>query len=939
MDLREFISHTDVMVITDCESDISHYLRYQNLSKGDSYADYLIITPIRMAEELVQAYEALYEPQQAFRSISKDMAVMLLHGIVHRTKFRSIPESSKGRNTSAEILRVLDEIRMNHPTGAFEEGDSVRASEMSSLIKEYETTLTAKQYLDVPMLFQRAVYCLKELERTPPGKNAICFLLPWVSRQIGVVDDIDLTSLEQDFLSGLEKCAGKTFENLTIPAKENTNRAEYHFFRSYGAAGEADHVIDEVRRKGLSFGEVMLLYPNGIYENLLRGKLDAAGFSYAFPRGTHAASEDYICFLLSMIDFAENDYDYRKLEKLITNPVCKLTGKYRSYRKVLREGIGWGKDRYLFFVQRMREQKTEEENGEQTERLAYVTFLEELIQVFSADPSARQLLVDMVCFAGKYTLQQDPVRIGIHEQITALQSALELAEESLTFSEKLSLIRDGLEELRFITAERPDAITICPYGDRMVTDRKYLFVLGLSGENIFGNIPESPVFSDRDLRRYASGPVHTAAEHNSRLQRNFERLLESFPGEAVYIGYSSYDTVGLIENTRSLLYTELMRRENVGEEQIRYVGYEPLKGRLYIKSEDVYHTYTDGVEDTEDEKEAPGLQEQQGAVYLSSSQLAVLMHCPLQYYYKKVEHIPEVNYQERTPDRWLGANQKGNLFHHTLEEYVNEVIIDRGETEPDPEAMERIFRNQTEAFEKEQPYSSEAVAEEEKEECKKAVERYIRSLHEELRNSPQKRILGCEVEFREYVYPESEDDKRHFRITLNGSADRVDGTVEEGILNLELIDYKTGNYDIKCREIDEGVQLQHYVYAMCIEDWGKKHIAELQKRLGTTITDCRVVSMKYIFPFAEDPEKSVIDASELVRDGRAKAGFSQKADTVLELTIGEMQQNGEEGIKKALEFMEYSALEKIGQDPEGHCKYCCYTNICRMRLGENRDDR
>jgi hypothetical protein len=126
---------------------------------------------------------------------------------------------------------------------------------------------------------------------------------------------------------------------------------------------------------------------------------------------------------------------------------------------------------------------------------------------------------------------------------------------------------------------------------------------------------------------------------------------------------------------------------------------------------------------------------------------------------------------------------------------------------------------------------------------------------------------------------------------------------------------------------------------MCIEDLGKKHIAELQKRFGTTITDCRVVSMKYIFPFAEDPEKSVIDASELVRDGRAEAGFSQKADTVLELTIGEMQQNGEEGIKKALEFMEYSALEKIGQDPEGHCKYCCYTNICRMRLGENRDDR
>ena len=162
-------------MIADCESDISHYLRYQNLSKGNPYVDCQIITPIRMAEELVQAYGALYEPQQAFRSISKDMAVMLL-------------------------------------------------------------------------------------------------------------------------------------------------------------------------------------YPNGIYENLLRGKLDAAGFSYAFPCGTHAASEDYICFLLSMIDFAESDYDYRNLEKLITNPVCKLPGKYRSYRKVLREGIGWGKDRYLFFVQKMREQ-------------------------------------------------------------------------------------------------------------------------------------------------------------------------------------------------------------------------------------------------------------------------------------------------------------------------------------------------------------------------------------------------------------------------------------------------------------------------------------------------------------------------------------------------------------------------------------------------------
>ncbi len=47
MDLREFISHKDVMVIADCESDINHYLRYQNLSKGNPYVDCQIITPIR----------------------------------------------------------------------------------------------------------------------------------------------------------------------------------------------------------------------------------------------------------------------------------------------------------------------------------------------------------------------------------------------------------------------------------------------------------------------------------------------------------------------------------------------------------------------------------------------------------------------------------------------------------------------------------------------------------------------------------------------------------------------------------------------------------------------------------------------------------------------------------------------------------------------------
>lgn len=977
------------VIITDRVSNINRLIRRGNRYKNEDMADCHVLSITQLAQELVCAFSALYEPGVDYRFISPAMSSMVMQVILKNTKTKYIPESSKCNKTAAELLRVFNQIRLNHATDKFETGTGERLSELRGLMKTYEERLRQSNELDYPALINKAAECLDSIMGKGNAAVTLPYFLPRLNRDASVtyIFFSELLAREKEFIDKLEKAFGGKF--LTVEAENDKQQnAQKHFFESYGAANEVRYVAEKIENNNIHFGDMIIIYASDIYENLIRAEFESRGISYSFPKGTHAASENYIALMLDMIAFVREDYSYETLDKVIKNPIFSLKGAGRSYRKILREGIGWGKARYVDFVKRFNERPaleedlTQEEKNRNEELSAFATFLFELISVFEesgSENSCQQIFEGLVKVANSYSYKADECRIALSPSLKAQAKVFSIASNVSDMDGKIQLISDYLNDLRYETSESPDAVMVVPYGSALITDRKAMFVLGLSNGNIAPTRAESPVFSDEELHGYATGYILDSSMRNAVARNAFEKTLAFFEGDDIYLGYSDYDTVGLLDNSPSILYNDLLAGAGKSESDIEKVGYTLIKGAVKVSSDDTYNAYLsdkkNGEADIEgtcadgdngddnigifgadaDEKseveistaeeissdKADDNQNRSDTVppaYFSASSIQTLLYCPLQYYYKMMRHIPDVQYVERRPDRWLMPNQKGNLFHRTMEDYVNRALIEEEKTVTDEALLKETFDKNLEDMKKEQPCPSDVIFEAEKEECWQALLQYADRLHEHIAEPGKgRKVLGCEVTFKEYPYSGGDvytDESgvniidATYDIRLSGSADRVDGYVEDGVLNIEIIDYKTGSPSNKLSEIQEGVQIQHYVYALAVKAWAEELLKELGDRFGKEITSCRIASMKYVFPFEEVGED--LDASDLVSQNDLK--FPENLDEVLAMTIGNIQHGRSDDAYDYMEEYAECKLREAAEKKTDHCRYCTYTGICRTRI-------
>jgi hypothetical protein len=91
---------------------------------------------------------------------------------------------------------------------------------------------------------------------------------------------------------------------------------------------------------------------------------------------------------------------------------------------------------------------------------------------------------------------------------------------------------------------------------------------------------------------------------------------------------------------------------------------------------------------------------------------------------------------------------------------------------------------------------------------------------------------------------------------------------EDGILQIRIIDYKTGKKVNKEKEIEHGVQIQHYVYAIAVSDYlksdaGKKKCREL---FGKDYSDFNFTWVGYTFPYAGRGEDFLLNVLEKKTD-------------------------------------------------------------------------
>ncbi len=921
MYLKDFLNAPGKLIITDREVNVNRKLRRWNRYDGMTFVNCRVYSTARLVREFVTAYAAYNEPDVSYRFIPGGQSDLTMHMVVRDESLQSVPAESKSLETSKQIMRVLDQVRLNRATAAFEGAIDVKASEMKKIIRLYEDRLRERNQLDYPMTLDKGIGYLDELLKGSSPRDALFFYLPYMQLDVGVTKDMKVTEKERIFLEKLEAALGKKFERDLSFASDSA--PEYRFFRAYGIEAEVRYVADRIKEEKLLYGDVFIMYASPSYENMIRGVFEEAGISYSFPAGTHATSEDFVCFMQDLIDFVKNDYSYEALDAVVSNPIAKTIGENRkkSYRKILDAGIGWKRERYEDYVK---------EHGDDEENSEFLEFLKRILDVFDEKNSCGVIFSKLVQLAKDYTRKNDKIRIDLTEELRVQTGVFLAAADDMTFEERLDCISGYLMQLMVSGTESPDAVAVYPYGTFAVTDRNDMFVLGLSNENISGVKTQSPVFTDEELRRYAEGFLNLPSERSYNAVQDFKRTLECFDGKKVRLGYCEFDTVALLDCSSSLIYRELMNENGVTEDKIEQAGYKLIKGTVRVDKDDFYAAAS-VVSDEEAEKTAKDMPSDT----FSATSLQTLLKCPMRYYFKYVRYVPDISFQDRNPGAWLMPAQRGNVFHHVAQKYAQVAFIDNEKHDMDEALFEKLFNEEIENMVKSQPYPSQAVFESERDECHDALKKYLEELHGKF-GSGEKKIIGCEAEFEDVpysdelvIYDEQEEPELElgYDIKLTGSIDRIDGYVEDGILKVLITDYKTGNPDNIRKALDSEKQIQHYVYAIGFKQWFEKNRDELSTRFGTDINGYSVEGMKYVFPFEKDGCEIDVSAGLVTPDGR-EITLPENLHAMLGLVTGLIQRGDTE---KALEYIERACPGHKAEEINDNCKYCTYMKICMLR--------
>lgn len=903
MDFRQFVTQPGKKVIlSDRVSAMNKFIRGM-AKQGAAVYGVKVVQPVQVATELFYAGKAFRQESGEDRLISSKMQVMRLFLCMKRMKMNGglsmLHEKSISISTANEILSSMNQLRFNDPTTALQECSKGKLQELMALMDQYEAELVAHGEMDEKMLYERAIDILESISasRENPEQHLKHMTPDYASSRVGTFFGEQLTSLEQRFLGKYTGLLSLQPEELTVSPQTSP---AYTFYSAYGIENEVQNVIGQIGEE--QYGEVAIVYPSTEYENMLRAELGSAGIPFSFPRGFLAGGTEFVGLLLEILDFAERGFRDDDLYALLDNGALRIPFSRKVFQKYISNGIGYGRERLVSFFEQ--EVTVRDENSSE-----FCDFLYFLAKCFAEDKSCGDIFRELLRVVKRHTASHDVYRAGVLDQLEEYASVLDLLGV-IEWKESIAQIRNFLQRVKCSTAERADAVLVLPYGDIEAIDRRNLFVLGLSSENVEGIPMESPVLSDRELETFCQGKqgLRLARHQNTRKRDAFLKTLELTLAERIVVSYADYDCYRLLNNNRSILFQQLLAKAEKTDADVMTVSYHPSRGTRQIQAP-VKAT----VISSEEQATIKKLTEN-----FSASSLQDLIRCPRSYYFDKILHLPQTEFADKSVDHWLQANVKGNVFHEVMEQYVQSAIIDQGETGFQVGIFEEAFRRVLEETIRQYPYPSEDIRDQEIEEMRDALVRYISNLHSELNASPGRRVVGCEVSFTDAVYsgPAS--------IRFHGFVDRLDGLVKDGTLTLFIVDYKTGNREKKIKEIKGNKQIQHYVYALGVLKWAEDHRIELSALFGgAEIKDVQLSEkMKYVFPFEEDAEKEI---ETMIPTNNSNFQFPQEVDDVLKEIILPLQLGN---MSAALDMIDLRT-EECKQRDKKLCEYCSYKNVCR----------
>lgn len=923
-------------------------IRQCNLRQGVGSFNYEVKTPFDLAKQILDSIK-----NEHVNYLSQESEAYLMLNLLREKNSSLLPESTVTLGTSKEVLLRVNEIRENDVTQAYEGEvrKDGRIKELDSIVKSYEELLSKQNIYDkCRSLREAADFCRTKknevISAIPQLKGASFAELStnrystaekdFIESLVKAVNGPDAEIESIEFLSD-ESTAGFSFYEARGMANEIRHAAEK--LKEFG--------------KAESYGTMALYYSSPEYVSFLKAVFDVERIPYCVNQGNPAMELQLTHFFVSLLDAAEQDFSYELLGKVVRSRVITFdnvldekaneqeneyedeepeqdsseekpdlrdsvrVNPIKGYRSAMSAGIGWGRERYLAYYDMVMKDKDSLDEAK-----VFAGFLKEFVEVFDDGLSIGEMYRKLWDFVQRYTYKKNREKAILKSALQEKWDELMLIDSTgYSLQDKISFIRDMIVGMQVDDTEADDgAVSLAPLGDLFVMERKHNFILGLSSTAFLADDKQSPVLLDAEKKRYLKGAenqdtcIDLATERNARLSENLKNSLRTRMSDAdVVFSYSYYDSINLRESSPSVFFTEISAGKTVetapGYEKAPYIINEDIQ----ISGESIETSIRDkvkGIEEKREEKRKKWLEKEGGTkeadkekkpedknVYLSASGIQTMLKCPFMYYYQYVKGLRMDEPKAPKGHEWLDAANKGNLCHYFMEKYMSEAKDPASGIEE--QLFERAFKESAAEIEAVQPAFSEVIKEKEKEYYKNKIRGYLEFLQKEWekdRNACKSwKVIDCELPFGKkdesgQVQPVCFDNKVGYSCIMNGSIDRVDGYVDAaGKLKLRIIDYKTGSKSGKEKEINEGVQIQHNVYAYALNtyldsDIGKKRVKELFGReFNRTEGEVQYEWVGYTFPYEEKDEDRVLN---VFSDKEAIADFTKDINYEVDYIIG-----------------------------------------------------
>lgn len=762
-----------------------------------------------------------------FRLLDDSTCAVIIDRIIRNNsdKLPFFKKDSMCSTAAAEIMRIINIIRMNDVTQEYMITDDENIVSLRRLIEMYHNELEKMGAHDSYTLMRDACEAAK----------------PYDGVSFGLAEGTRLTNIEQRLLEKISdgKC-------VTIELYDRQSCIKPKFFAGRGYINEVRYIAESIKDK--PFGEVNIFYTSEAYSSFIKAGLGSLKIPFTFSSAYPAAETDMVSFMLSLLRWAEKDFRHGDLENVFVNP--KMTVKSRIFFKDASK-ITPGLDSYANYCKTFREERPEEAEDREN---APIIFYEALIRVFTATDgkhSPAKLFKDLMELAVEFTYNKSSekklVMPALKEELMLLSY---MDDEPVPEKEAVRLLIDRLEHMTVSEAAQPDAVNVSIIGSGSVSERRYNYICGLSTADFLPKVTESSVMPDKQLLELVKNNADSETSEGRRQRQydNLEFLIRSILADKdseLYLGYSSYDLSRLTDCSPSVFYNKLRAECGVGD--VAVIGNENIiLGNIKMPSDKKWASIPEIPENisdiSEDEIDENDIYEEELfdeefdeddyceddyyeedfdetpliEVESNPSRIDKLLSCPRKYFFMYKLYIPDSEFVKDS-DKWLAAYEKGNLFHDVACEYAQRVLKDVKPCDVpekiNDDIFNEIFSRIVDGFPK--PCENPQIRKMESEELKTALLRYFSDLHKELHEGNKWIVKECEGEFSDASYMMNYDDgyeEKALQINFEGRLDRVDHYYDaDGTEHLRIIDYKTGSKAIELNE-----HSQHVLYSAAL---------------------------------------------------------------------------------------------------------------------------